>query len=400
MKKVEVNQDSQSNLEIQEKSTPKAQEGWLFYYQSLEDPRGKQGREHNFLSIVIISVLAVIGGAVGWEDIELYGVSHEEWLRTFLNLEKGIPSADTYRRVLARLKPEALQACFQGWIKQVVEETGGQIIPIDGKEMRGSYDRNHQQGALRIVSAWAMENHLMLGQVKVDSKSNEITAIPILLESLEVKGCTITIDAMGTQKAIAEKIVEKQADYVLSLKRNHPTLHDEVESWFKKAEEQKFQGVNLSHDLGIEAGHNRREKREIWAIPLSEMGGLYQEEEWAGLQTIVRVERYRHLWNKTTHEIQFYLTSLPCSAQVIGRAIRQHWSIENQLHWVLDVTFSEDSSRIRRGHGAENFTFLRRMAIGILNQENSKKRSLRQKSRLASMNSRYMLQVLTQAFFS
>lgn len=392
--KVQANEVPQLHLKMQGKETRQVQETWLSYFQELKDPRKKQGIEHNFLSIVIISVLAVIGGAVGWEDIELYAIGHEEWLRTFLNLERGIPSADTYRRVLAVLKPEALQVCFQGWINHIVQETGAQIIPIDGKEMRGSYDRNYQQGALRIVSAWAMENRLMLGQVKVNEKSNEITAIPLLLESLEIKGCTITIDAMGAQKEIEKTIVEKEVDYVLSLKRNHPTLHDEVESWFEKAEKQNFEGVNPSHDLSLETGHHRREKREIWAVPLSEMGELYQQDEWSGLQTLVRVERHRHLWNKSTHEIQFYLTSLPCDAQVICRAIRRHWNIENQLHWVLDVTFSEDSSRIRRGYGAENFTFLRRMAIGILNQESSKKRSLRQKSRLASMSSQYMLQVL------
>lgn len=251
--------------------------------------------------------------------------------------------------MLSALKPDALQACFQGWINHIVQETGAQIIPIDGKEMRGSYDRNYPQRALQIVSAWAMENRLMLGQVKVNEKSNEITAIPLLLESLEIKGCTITIDAMGTQKEIAKNIVEKEADYVLSLKRNHPTLHDdEVESWFEKAEKQNFEGVNLSHDLSLETGHHRREKREIWAVPLSDMGGLYQQDEWAGLQTLVRVERHRHLWNKSTHEVQFYLTSLPCDAQVIGRAIRQHWSIENQLHWVLDVTFGEEWLRSRK----------------------------------------------------
>ena len=201
--KVKANGVPELLLQRRDIETKQVQETWLSYFQELKDPRKKQGIEHNFLSIVIISVLAVIGGAVGWEDIEVYATSHEEWLRTFLNLEKGIPSADTYRRVLAALKPEALQTCFEGWINQIVKETGAQIIPIDGKEMRGSYDRNYQQGALRIVSAWATENRLMLGQVKVNEKSNEITAIPLLLESLELKGCTITIDAMGTQKEIS-----------------------------------------------------------------------------------------------------------------------------------------------------------------------------------------------------
>ncbi len=248
-----------------------------------------------------------------------------------------------------------------------------------------------------MVSAWASSHRLMLGQVKVDNKTNEIKAIPALLELLEITGCIITIDAMGTQTEIARQIVAKQADYVLSLKANHPNLFAQVSAWFETAQSQDFEGIEYSYNSQVEGGHHRREIRYCWAVPVVQMGGLYEQQQWVGLQTVVMVRRIRHLWNKTTYEVQFYLTSLPGDAVRIGRAIRQHWGIENQLHWVLDVSFGEDASRIRNGHGPENMTLLRRMAISLLNQETSTKRSLRQKAKWASMDSDYMLKVLSAA---
>jgi predicted transposase YbfD/YdcC len=373
------------------------QQQWFGYFEKLEDPRGKQGWEHKFLSIVLIAVLAVIAGASGWDDIELYAESHEPWLATFLDLRNGVPHADTYRRVFERIEPAALQECFLAWVKSVIKQLGGQVIPIDGKRLRGSYDREQHQSALQVVSAWASENRILLGQVKVDDKSNEIKAIPALLALLDISGCIITIDAMGTQSEIAAEIRQRGADYVLSLKANHPTLYQQVSQWFQAAEATAFEGIEFSYDQRVEGGHHRIENRKLWAVPVSQMGGLYGEQQWSGLQTVVMVVRVRHLWNKTTREVQFYLTSLPCDAQRISRAIRLHWGIENQLHWVLDVTFSEDASRIRRGHSPENFTLLRKMAISLLNQETSSKRSLRQKTKLAAMNNDYMLKVLANA---
>lgn len=369
---------------------------WLSKFQSLKDPRKRKGVEHNFLSIVLIAILATIGGATGWEDIELYGESHQTWLATFLDLKHGVPHADTYRRVFANIAPEALQECFLGWVKQIVEATGAQVIPIDGKTLKGSYDRGTRQSALHMVSAWASENRLMLGQVKVESKTNEIKAIPALLNLLDLTGCIITIDAMGTQTEIAQQIVNKGADYVLCLKANHPTLWNQVRTWFEQSHQNGFEGIEHSYEARVEAAHHRRETRKVWAVPLSAMGDLYQISQWAGINTIVMVSRVRQLWNKTTREVMFYLSSLPCDAGMIGRAIRAHWGIENRLHWVLDVTFREDASRIRKGHGAENFSFLRRMAISFLNQETSK-RSLRQKTKRAAMSPDYMLDVLTAA---
>lgn len=373
------------------------QQEWTTQFEELEDPRGLQGREHAFLSIVLIAILATIGGATGWEDIELYAQSHQVWLESFLDLSNGIPHADTYRRVFERVQPEALQRCFLGWVHQVVEATNSQVIPIDGKSIKGSYDRNKKQSALHVVSAWASEHRLLLGQVKVDNKSNEITAIPALLELLDITGCTITIDAMGTQTEIVGQIVAKGADYLLSLKANHPTLNAQVKAWFESAHSKGFEGIEHSYDRRIEAGHHRQENRQVWVVPATAIADLYQPSPWAGLQSVVMVIRVRQLWNKTTREVQFYLSSLPCDAQRIGRAIRAHWGIENQLHWVLDVTFGEDASRIRNGHSPENFSLMRRMAISLLNQETSTKRSLRQKAKRAAMDSNYMLKVLSAA---
>jgi predicted transposase YbfD/YdcC len=370
------------------------QQQWLAQFAGLADPRGRQGVEHAFLSIVLIALLATISGARGWEDIELYAESHGAWLGTFLDLRRGIPHADTYRRVFERIDPTALQGCFLGWIQQIAAATGAQVVPIDGKTLRGSYDRESGQAALHLVSAWASENRLLLAPVQVDQKTNEITAIPALLKLLDISGCIITIDAMGTQTAMAQQIIDQQGDYVLCLKANHPTLHQEVTAWFAQAQAQGFAGITHSYDCRVEAGHHRREQRQVWAVPLAAMGELYQSAQWAGRQTVVMVARVRHLWNKTTHEVMFYLSSLPCDAVNIGRAIRAHWGIENQLHWVLDVTLGEDASRIRRGHAPENFALLRRMAVSLLNQETSTKRSLRQKARRAAMSADYLLTVL------
>lgn len=370
---------------------------WLEQFAEIEDPRGKKGIQHPLLSIVMIAILAVIGGATGWEDIETYGESHEAWLSTFLSLPSGIPSADTYRRLFERIDPEVLERCFLEWVEQIVEATGAKIIPIDGKTLKGSYDRNRGQKALHLVSAWASEHRLLLGQVKVESKSNEITVIPTLLELLEIGGSIITLDAMGTQVEIAHRIRAKGGDYLLCLKANHPTLYGQVEQWFEQAQALDFEGIEHDYEQTVEAGHHRQENRQVWVVPVSEMGDLHQIDQWAGIQTIVMVKRVRQLWNKTTVETMFYLSSLPCDASRNAHAIRAHWGIENQMHWVLDVTFGEDACRIRTGHAPDNFALLRRLAISVLNRESSKRRSLRQKTKRAAMSPDYMLTVLNAA---
>ncbi len=326
--------------------------------------------------------------------MENYGLSKYDWLEQFLALPEGVPSADTFRRVFERINPKVFERCFRRWVKSIVETLGAQVIPIDGKTLKGSYDRVQGKTALHLVSAWSSEYRLVLGQVKVADKSNEITAIPALLELLDIAGCIITIDAMGTQTAIASQLFNAKADYVLALKGNHPTLHGQLKDWFEQQLSQGFEGISPSYDERTEKGHHRTEKRQVWCVPISQLPTLHNPDNWFGLKCVVMVVRVRHLWNKTTREVQFYLTSLDCDARKLGQAIRLHWGVENGLHWTLDVTFNEDACRVRTGHAPQNLSLLRRMALNALNLETSFKRSNRQKSNRAAMDNNYMLTIL------
>lgn len=363
-------------------------------FSDIKDPRVERTRVHLLTDILIIGILSVIAGGRGWEDMENYGLSKYDWLKEFLDLSWGIPSADTFRRVFERINPKVFEQCFRRWIESVVETVGAQVIPIDGKTLKGSYDRGQGKSAIHLVSAWSSEYRLVLGQVKVADKSNEITAIPALLELLDITGCIITIDAMGTQTAIASQIFNAKADYILALKANHPKLHIQVKDWFEQRLIQGFEGITNSYDERIEKGHHRTEKRQVWCVPISELPPLHNHSDWLGLKCVVMVIRVRHLWNKTTREVQFYLTSLDCDARKLGQAIRLHWGIENGLHWTLDVTFNEDACRVRTGHAPQNLSLLRRMALNALNLEQSFKRSNRQKSNRAAMDNNYMLTIL------
>lgn len=376
------------------RSTKELETSLLSHFDEIPDPRAERTRKHLLKDIIIIAILAVIAGAEGWEDMENYGISKQQWLEEFLELPNGIPSDDTFRRVFEKLNPQVLEEKLTQWLQQLVGSVVSEVVSIDGKSLRGSYDRNQGVKALHLVSAWANEQRLVLGQVKVEDHSNEITAIPALLELVDITGAIITIDAMGTQQSIVQQLQKKKADYVLSLKANHPTLHSQVKNWFELARATNFEGVDISYDQRLETGHHRREKRQVWAIPVTAFGGLHQQQQWAGLQSIIVVERVRHLWNKTTQEIQFYLSSLPPDAVLNGRVIRQHWGIENQLHWTLDVTWREDQCRVRSFHSPRNFALLRRIALNALNQETTVRRSLRQKVKRAAMNNDYMIQVL------
>jgi predicted transposase YbfD/YdcC len=375
-------------------SIQEIQDSLLSYVAQIKDPRVARTQKHKLTDILIIALLAVIGGGEGWEDMENYGIAKEQWLREFLELPNGIPSDDTFRRVFERIQPESLEKCLSQWLRAIMGSLQGEIVPIDGKNLRGSYDRNQEKSALHLVTAWASEQRLVLGQVKVEDHSNEITAIPALLELLDVQGAIITLDAMGTQTKIVQQIRQKNADYLVTLKANHPTLFSQVKQWFQAQRASHFRGINHDYYTSVEKGHHRLEKRYVWAVPITAFGGLYQQHSWDGLQTIVIVERIRHLWNETTHEIQFYLTSLPPDAQFLCRAIRTHWIIENQLHWTLDVTFAEDRCRIRSFHSPRNLALLRRLALNALNQETTLKRSLRQKRKQSAMNNHYMVTVL------
>lgn len=374
------------------------QQSLVKHFGGLKDPRVERTKKHQLTDILVIAILAIIGGAQGWEDIENYGISKQTWLKDFLALPNGIPSDDTFRRVFECIDPEALNQCFLNWVETLVTKMAGEIIPIDGKTIRGSYDRNQGKSALHLISAWSSTQRLVLAQMKVEDKSNEITAIPALLELLDITGSIITIDAMGTQTEIANKIIEKKGDYVLALKANHPTLYNQVQQWFETAQAQNFHFVDVSYVKRIETGHHRTEIREVWTVPVTAIPQLYQPKIWAGLPSLVMVVPVRHLWNKTTREVQFYLTSLHSNAQLIGQAIRKHWGIENEAHWTLDCTFASDACRIRSFHSPRNFAILRRIGLNALNREQTYKRSLRQKMKRTSMDNDYMIQVLSSCF--
>lgn len=362
----------------------------------IQDHRSTRTLLHRLSDILTIAVLSVIAGGNGWEDMELYGLSKYDWLSTFLELPNGIPSPDTFRRVFEKIRPDEFERCFELWVLQVLNDLVPKLIAIDGKELRGSYNREAGTKSVHLVSAWSSESQLVLAQTKVSSKSNEITAIPILLDVLDIEGSIITIDAMGTQKKIADKIHKANGDYILSLKANHPTLFQDVKAWFDSQQTASLLPLPLEHTT--EAGHHRIEIRKYWAFSLSQLPPLHESAQWSGFQTVIAVERIRHLRTKTTHEIQFYLSSLSCNSSQIPRAIRQHWGVENSLHWVLDVTFNEDACRVRSLHAPHNLALLRRFALNILNCEHSFKGSLKQKSKRAAMDNRYMLTLLASAF--
>lgn len=370
---------------------------FLEHFANLNDPRIERSKEHLLKDIIAIAILAVISGADGWVGIEAYGNAKYEWLKNFLALPNGIPSHDTFSRVFTLIEPQQFQECFLSWVNSIVKELKLEVIAIDGKTMKQSYDRNDQQKALHIVSAWSSSHQLVLGQKKVHKKSNELTAIPELIEMLEIAGSIITIDAMGCQKDITSLIIKKKGDYILALKDNQKLLHKAVKEWFEDAKTTDYLGKNYNFYEQVEAGHHRVEKRQVWTVDVSELPQVHNQELWSGLKTVVMIVSERRLWNKTTTETRFYLSSLSSNAEIIAGAIRSHWGIENSLHWTLDVTFCEDKSRIRKQNSPENFALLRRLAINLLKQEKTSKESLKMKRYRAAMDNNYLVQILNSA---
>ncbi len=367
---------------------------FIQHFACLEDPRVERTKHHLLIDIIAIAILAVISGADGWVAIETYGQAKQEWLTTFLSLSNGIPSHDTFARVFARIEPNEFEKCFTNWMNAITQELGAQVIPIDGKSLRGSYDREAKQKPLTVVSAWASSHRLVLGQLKVNDKSNEITAIPELLKMLNINGSIITIDAMGCQKSIATLIRQQGADYVLALKANQGNLYSQVEQLLKQAQAVGFFGIEHSYYKSSESGHGRIEIRHYYSVPLSVLTGLSQQDVWTGLASIGMVVCERRLWNKTTIEVRYYLSSLKADAQVLAHAVRTHWGIENSVHWTIDVTFQEDASRIRKAHSAQNFALLRRIALNQLERETSVRSSIRQKRYRAALDNQYAVKVL------
>ena len=363
------------------------------YFSVLEDPR-RYNRRHKLLDIVVIAICAAICGAEGWEDIELFGETKEEWLRGFLELPHGPPSDDTYRRVFAALDAEEFQICFMDWIEAVEELTQGQVIAVDGKTLRRSHDRSQGKKALQMVSAWASANGLVLGQRKVDGESNEITAVPELLDVLEIAGCIVTLDAIHCQTETVETIVNKGADYVLPVKENQPRLLEALQGLFDDPAEMRW--VECDYHRTEDRGHGRVEIRECWSTSdpeyLNYIGTL---AEWRGLQSIVMIQTERQLGDQTTVSRRYFISSLRSDAERLLQAVRGHWGIENKVHWVLDIAFREDDCRIRKGYSAENFAVLRHIALNLLRRETSAKRSIKGKRMKAALDEKYLFKVLT-----
>jgi predicted transposase YbfD/YdcC len=318
----------------------------ISYFSDMKDPRIDRTKKHLLLDIIVIAILSVLCGADTWNDMEEFGKAKEAWLRTFLKLPGGIPSHDTFNRVFSLLDPKQLQERFIQWTRSVAILTEGEVISIDGKSICGSRDKN-KKSIVHMVSAWAGVNNIVLGQVKVDDKSNEITAIPELLKLLVLKGCIVTIDAMGCQKDIAEAIISQEADYILALKGNQGNLLEQTEDSFRFLKTQ-----SVSEDIDV--GHGRIERRVCTVI--NDLSMIEQKEQWKNLHSLVRIdaERYIKSTGKTENETRYFISSLPADASLLNKSIRSHWGIENSLHWILEVAFDEERSRKREGHAAQN----------------------------------------------
>lgn len=369
------------------------------HFAALDDPRIDRTKRHKLLDIVVIAICAVICGADDWVAIETFGKAKYEWFKQFLELPNGIPSHDTFGRVFGALDPEQFQSCFLNWISAVSEITQGQVIALDGKTLRRSHDKTLGKKAIVMVSAWATANHLVLGQRKVDEKSNEITAIPELLQVLEIAGCIITIDAMGCQKEIAAEIVEQGADYVLALKENQGNLYEDVELLFNDLEESQFSAYQYDHERTVNKGHGRIESRQCWTISDPDVLRLLRgTKDWKKLTSVVKVQAKRRTEQKTTIENRYYLSSLPGDAPKLLDSTRTHWGIENGLHWVLDIAFREDECRVRKGYGAQNLATLRHIAVNLLKQEKTAKVGVKTKRLRAGWDEGYLFKVLSGLF--
>ena len=371
------------------------------HFKDLADPRVERRRDHDLIDVLVIAVCCLLCGGQSFNDMEDFGLAKEEWFKTFLGLRNGIPSHDTFNRVFAALDPRLFLECFLRWTQSLRRAVPQEIVALDGKALRRAL--HSQEGVKYIVSAWAEGNGLVLGQLKVEDKSNEITAVPELLRVLELSGCIVTLDAMGCQKKIAREIKEADAEYVLALKGNHETVHQEVQSFLDHALAQKKQkrpkGARLPQAaaaLGeletVGKDHGRLETRRYYQS--DQLDWFADKAEWEGLRSVGMVEATREIKGVISVERRYYLSSLPLGIEVFARAVRGHWGIENKVHWAMDVSFGEDQSRARTGYAAENLATLRRLALNLLKREKTKKRGIRGKQLNAAWDHTYLLKLL------
>jgi len=371
------------------------------HFKDLPDPRVNRTKDHDLIDLLVIAVCTLLCAGESFNDMEDFGHAKHDWFKTFLPLRNGIPSHDTFNRLFAALDPKAFLDCFLRWTQSLRQAVAQEIVALDGKALRRAL--NADQSVKYIVSAWAESNGLVLGQLKVADKSNEITALPELLRVLELSGCIVTVDAMGTQKQIAKEIIAADADYVLALKGNHETVHEEVKSFLDDAlgegSKPRRLGVKLSKGAAplavletVEKDHGRIETRRYYQS--AELDWFADRAKWEGLRSVGMVEAIREVGGQRTMERRYYLASLPLGVETFARAVRGHWGVENKLHWVLDVCFREDQSRARAGYAAENLATLRRLALNLLKREKTKKRGIKGKQLNASWDHAYLLRLL------
>lgn len=367
------------------------------HFGQVKDPRVERTKRHKLLDIILIAICGVICGADSWVDIEMFGKAKKEWLKTILELPNGIPSHDTFGRVFAAINPEEFEKSFMEWVQAINKLTQGQVIAIDGKQLRGSHDSEAGKNAIYMVSAWASESQLVLGQRKVDDKSNEITAIPKLLKLIEISGCIVTIDAIGTQTQIAKTILEHHGDYLLAVKENQGHLYEDIYDLFEEDRSANFQDAPYGYAKTVNKDHGRIEIRQCWAISDPEyLAAIRGVERWHGLKSLVMIESERRIGDKTERQTSFFISSLENDAEKILKARRSHWGIENSLHWVLDIAFNEDHSRVRKDNAPQNFSIIRHLALNLLKQEKSLKVGIKAKRLRCGWDPDYFLKVLAQ----
>jgi len=353
----------------------------------IKDPR-RHNTRHLLYDILLIALCALISGADSWTQVAEYGRSKFDWLKEFLELPNGIPSHDTFGRLFAKLNPQGFHDFFTRWARELAVSLLGKTVAIDGKTLRGSHDRANGSSAIHLVSAWVSDIRLVLGQLKTADKSNEITAIPELIKTLALRGAVVTIDAMGCQKNITQTIIAGQADYVIQVKDNQKNLHEDIALFFQEPANGPFDTCET-----VDGEHGRIETRRYFTT--NEIGWLPGKNDWAGINTICMAVRQREVNGKTSTETSYFISSLDNQAPTIAKAIREHWGIENGLHWCLDIAFREDHCRVRKDHGPENLAILRHLATNMLKRENSLKGGMQTKRLKAAWDHGYLLKVLT-----